>query len=662
MFWLGGYPQSGRELVEDIVSECFGFKVKSFDKKPTEIEKAEERTLYSTNFLPDEIPGKKENWKSILIVRDGRKATSSLILNTLSKLGSKKTFDEILNEALVASNRSYFGGWKENTRQWSNQAELIIRYEDLINDGKKEIDRIAHFLDTGVQKYPNSLSGYRHPKKVNWQEHFTEKNHDLFWAYNRDLMEMLGYGYKGENLDLNTSIDYDILQKLGKRNNTEKATKSILIESNKLLMHQNDGVKRYLIELLKALYPTQKNDKSPWNIDLLITGKVIPLKEYGKVAFDATKRKNNFNKFSKVLFRINSGLKNILTDKQYDNFKSLYKKGVVKIGLKPIKNIARLIYLLDHAFKGKETAKENYTSNIVNLDLSHYDLIHIPLPQHYEPFKNRKSNFLVTIHDLTHKKLKDYHTRRNIQLAEKGLLQFIDKKASFLSISGSTRDDLTKLYDVEPKNIHTVYEAANSDAFKPEINKNKLEFISGKYNIPEKPFFFTLSTLEPRKNLLNTIKAFELLLSQHPELDINLVIGGRKGWKVKELSNLENLKNIYFTGFIDEGDLSSIYSKALGVCYISFYEGFGLPPLEAMSCGVPVIFGNNSSMKELYTGYGLAADPSSIEDISEQMYRLAKDSELSSELKIKSLKRSFDFSWKKTAIETLDVYDKLTSN
>ena len=202
-----------------------------------------------------------------------------------------------------------------------------------------------------------------------------------------------------------------------------------------------------------------------------------------------------------------------------------------------------------------------------------------------------------------------------------------------------------------------VFEAADNQKFKPNLNKNKGLYVRSLYSIPDKPFLFTLSTLEPRKNLLNTIKAFDLLLDELPDLDINLVIGGKNGWKSKDLMKLRHQKNIIFTGFVDENDLPLLYNEAEGLCYISYYEGFGLPPLEAMSCKTPVIYGDNSSMKEFFEGFGLPANPDDVISIKEQMKFLLTNKEERIELEERSLERSFDFSWRKTAIKTIAVYE-----
>ena len=148
------------------------------------------------------------------------------------------------------------------------------------------------------------------------------------------------------------------------------------------------------------------------------------------------------------------------------------------------------------------------------------------------------------------------------------------------------------------------------------------------------------------------------MLDENPTLNINLVIGGKNGWKSKDLLQLRHKKNIIFTGFVDENDLPILYNEAEALCYISFYEGFGLPPLEAMSCRTPVIYGDNSSMKEFFEGYGLPAKADDVSAIKEQMKKILTDPALREELKEKSLERSFDFSWRQTAIDTLAVYER----
>jgi glycosyltransferase involved in cell wall biosynthesis len=183
-----------------------------------------------------------------------------------------------------------------------------------------------------------------------------------------------------------------------------------------------------------------------------------------------------------------------------------------------------------------------------------------------------------------------------------------------------------------------------------------------KYRIPETtPYILSLCTLEPRKNLINIIKAFQLLIQKYPDRAVILVIAGQKGWKFDDIFRFKNSdrNRIIFTGFIAEEDLATIYSDAVTLAYISYYEGFGLPPLEAMSCGTPVIYGNNSSMPEVISYCGLAAEPDNIEDIADKFQRILCDANLREKLSRLALARAQQFSWEKSALETLAAYDSV---
>ncbi|MEL6868065.1 MAG: glycosyltransferase family 1 protein, partial [Bacteroidota bacterium] len=167
--------------------------------------------------------------------------------------------------------------------------------------------------------------------------------------------------------------------------------------------------------------------------------------------------------------------------------------------------------------------------------------------------------------------------------------------------------------------------------------------------------------IEPRKNLLNTAKAFLRLIEEHPDLDVHLVICGKKGWKFEELfkEDLTQSKRIHFTGFVNDEDLPLLYAHALALCYVSYYEGFGLPPLEAMSCGTPVIFGDNSSMPEVVGKGGLPAVADDVEAIKSQMHRLVADPVFREELAREAWRQSRRFSWLKTTLQTLEAYRKV---
>jgi len=179
-----------------------------------------------------------------------------------------------------------------------------------------------------------------------------------------------------------------------------------------------------------------------------------------------------------------------------------------------------------------------------------------------------------------------------------------------------------------------------------------------KYGIPAGPFFLSLSTIEPRKNLANAIRAFMLLIKEKPEIKHNFVIAGKLGWEDQTVLNMAESRpdRLTLTGFVDDGDLAGLYTGAVALMYVSYYEGFGLPPIEAMCCGTPVIYGNNSAMIEVVGDGGLAADPYSVVDIKNKCAALASDEALHRSLSKKALKRSRRFSWKTAAEETLGVY------
>jgi glycosyltransferase involved in cell wall biosynthesis len=182
-----------------------------------------------------------------------------------------------------------------------------------------------------------------------------------------------------------------------------------------------------------------------------------------------------------------------------------------------------------------------------------------------------------------------------------------------------------------------------------------------KYGIPDQPFFLALSTLEPRKNLVNTAKAFVSFKKKYPDTKIQLVIAGKEGWKFGDLLSNQAVREdgVLFTGYVEEDDLPLLYSNALALLFVSHYEGFGLPALEGMSCGLPVVFGKGGALPEVVGEGGVSAEPDDIKDIQRRLARLAFSPDLRNELASKAMARASHFSWDETAEKTLDIYRRV---
>lgn len=298
-----------------------------------------------------------------------------------------------------------------------------------------------------------------------------------------------------------------------------------------------------------------------------------------------------------------------------------------------------------------------------------------PVPEadiYHSPFRplptiastgNRTRRFL-TVYDLIPIRFPEYYSAgsRFFNVVRASLLSLKSEDWA-LCISESTRNDLCEYRpDLSPERV-IVTPLAASSVFRPCRENSALDAARRKYGIPEGPYILSLGTLEPRKNLPLLIKSFARVVRQEHITDLSLVLVGVKGWQYDEIfseviATGMSYDRIIFTGYIPDRDLSALYSGALAFAYMSQYEGFGLPPLEAMQCGVPVVTSNTSSLPEVVGGAGIMVPPDDGDGIGQALLDLYRDSTLRSELATRSLERASLFSWERCVHETVEAYKK----
>ncbi len=256
---------------------------------------------------------------------------------------------------------------------------------------------------------------------------------------------------------------------------------------------------------------------------------------------------------------------------------------------------------------------------------------------------------ITTIHDLTTLRCPESQHPQIIKI-QKARLNQVKKEADLiLCDSLSTKKDVVKLLKIPSKKIKVVYLAVDK-IFKPEKDKNKIKKTRQKYKIPG-DYILSVATREPRKNLKSTIEAF---LKLKPK-NLKLVLVGKYGWG----KDIHSQKNILKIGFVPKEDLPLLYSGAKVFVYPSLYEGFGLPVLESLSCGCPVVTSNLSSLPEITSKAAILVNPQNTKEISKAIYTILYNTKLAAEFTEKGLKQAKKFSWKKTATETLKAYEEL---
>ena len=271
---------------------------------------------------------------------------------------------------------------------------------------------------------------------------------------------------------------------------------------------------------------------------------------------------------------------------------------------------------------------------------------------------------VVTIHDLIYKAYPQGHTPATIDLTDQLVKAIIQKADRIICSSQNTINDLNRFFRVDPAKVRLVYLGVDQNIFYPvpaeEIPQAR-EVIRSKGIVL--PYIFFVGTIEPRKNLINLLKALAILREQK-KFDGPLVISGMKGWLNEDLAGvierLDLKKRVVFLGFLTDTELRYFYSQAEVFAFPSLYEGFGLPIVEAFSCGTPVVTSNVSSCAELAHEAALAVDPTSPQAIADAIAKIIASPQLRKELIQKGLERAKFFSFRKTAQETLKIYQEFS--
>lgn len=298
---------------------------------------------------------------------------------------------------------------------------------------------------------------------------------------------------------------------------------------------------------------------------------------------------------------------------------------------------------------------EQYT---LRVEISGLGLDVLHSPDFIPPF-HRNCKSVITIHDLAFLLYPHFLTKESARYYGQ-IDQAVKRTDHIIAVSESTKQDTIRLLGVPEHKITVIYESANP-IYRPVNDPEILKQTKSKYHITG-DFILFVSTIEPRKNLPALLKAYRQLLDRY-RADVKLAVVGRRGWLSEEVFTLvDKLKltnDILFLGRVPVEDLLDLYNAAQLLVQPSFYEGFGLPPLEAMACGTPVVVSNVSSLPEVVGDAGLLVDPENVSELTVAIWRVLTDEALRADLITKAFKRAQCFSWEKTALQTLELYRRV---
>ena len=272
---------------------------------------------------------------------------------------------------------------------------------------------------------------------------------------------------------------------------------------------------------------------------------------------------------------------------------------------------------------------------------------------------------VVTIHDLSFEHLPETFKRRSWMQLRLTVRRTARRAAHVIAPSEFTRRDLIETYKLDPARV-TAIPLAAAEHFRPVEDALEIERVRLLYGIRGE-YVLAVGSIQPRKNIARLVRAYSGLRRERGRSNLpQLVLVGKQAWLYGETLRAveeEGVRDcVRMTGYVSEGDLPALYTGALCFAYPSYFEGFGLPPLEAMRCGTPVLVGDRTSLPEVIGDAALTADPFDTGALARALARLIDDAALRAELRARGLKRASAFDWRDTARMTLQVYRRVMSN
>jgi len=288
---------------------------------------------------------------------------------------------------------------------------------------------------------------------------------------------------------------------------------------------------------------------------------------------------------------------------------------------------------------------------LARINLRKYDLYFEP---NFIPLPIRSKKIVATVHDFSFHLHPEWHPRERIEYFSGNFFKRIEKADLIITGSRYIEKEAFDLFNGKDLRIVTIHYGYDHALFHP--NKKAGEEKAS----PSGHYILFVGSIEPRKNLLGLLKAY-LLLPEYLKKGFQLLITGSKGWGNQEIvERMEQLKGrVHYLGYLTNEELAALYRGASCLVFPSFYEGFGLPPLEAMACGCPVIVSNVASLPEVCGDAGYYVDPYDVESIAEGIYQVLTDESLRQSLIQKGLERAKLFSWEKAAKEHLNVFEEV---